>query len=479
MSIDDNNNNNNSSSVAVFSNVPMQSTNSSAAFAHAASSARAAAGMAQTMPMAHAAFAAPIAQAGGVSARKRSHADHNNDNNADSNEHGAKRALSGPAPFWLAPTAVLSGRVVRRLNSAATDDTDDAPLTLEAEQLPEGGSRVQCVRKALVWTACVPQRVTHVAGNGLWSALACADGTLMLRSSCGRLLVPAMVMGAPFIAVEASSRRFLLTVLADGRLAVWNVVELRCVLRTDVRALFTLHADGSSDATPFLAGASVGEDDGMPVVTLANSESFVYHAQLETWLRVVDRRHLRAEHTSLLPGVAEAVDNSCAVTTPPGAPAATAGESAHRLHVLARQQADIGRELLLAGAASLRSRAQPFGSSIETAQAASIEHLEHRLTVAMLLGPYAEQERWLIAYARSAHLGLAPRFFELLMQLLGAPPTPHTGSGGDHPRLASFRLVRGALQALRIARTEQRLYAEIKQTFNEYMDAAKLSDMKL
>ena len=111
-----------------------------------------------------------------------------------------------------------------------------------------------------------------------------------------RLLVPCLALDAPLVALEASSERFLLAVTEDGGVAVWDVLSLKRTVRSSVRALF----GASSAAQCYLANASVG-DDGQPLVTLPNCESFVFHAALESWLRVVDRRHLRSEHTSVLP----------------------------------------------------------------------------------------------------------------------------------------------------------------------------------
>jgi hypothetical protein len=75
------------------------------------------------------------------------------------------------------------------------------------------------------WTARLPQRVTHLAGAATWASdLSCDDGTLLLRSSKGRLLVPALVLDAPVVALEASQRTTTCSpVTADGGVAVWRV----------------------------------------------------------------------------------------------------------------------------------------------------------------------------------------------------------------------------------------------------------------
>ena len=63
-------------------------------------------------------------------------------------------------------------------------------------------------------------------------------------------------------------------------------------------------------------------------------------------------------------------------------------------------------------------------AGIDASLTASIEHLEHRLAIALLLGPKSEQVRWIRAYARSAaQAGLQDRLQELLTRLLGAPPS--------------------------------------------------------
>jgi protein HIRA/HIR1 len=375
----------------------------------------------------------------------------------------ASTAASAAQAFWLtsSSSSATSQRVVRQVSTGA-----DERLLIDAEIVTASSgatsSTVQCMLGTQVqWTARLPQRVTHIAGATSWVALSCEDGTLLLRSNKGRMLVPALVLDAPVVALEASQRDYLLAVTADGGVAVWHVGRLERTVTSSVRALFATSArsvlDGAAALAPHLVGASIG-DDGIPVVTLPTYESFVFHPSLQTWRRVVVRRHLRSEHASVLPlgrGDDAAVASTSSTTT--------AGAVVAELREQAKRSANVSAELVTAGRSLLAARSGPvFGSAggVDEALAASIEHIEHRLATAMLLGPTSEQVRWVRIYARNAgNAGLQERLHELLAQLVGRPPT-QLREEPSAERRAMWQLAREALAVIRPMRALQRLYTE-------------------
>lgn len=366
--------------------------------------------------------------------------------------------------FWLTSGAAPSQRVVRQVSVDAGEqlliDADVAPST--ATQSPV--TTVQCVLGTQVqWTARVAQRVTHIAGTASWIALGCDDGTLLLRSSKGRLLAPALVLDAPVVALEASQRDYLLAVTADGGVAVWHVGRLARTVTSSVRSLFAataaLNVVSSQPQSPaHLVSASIGED-GIPVVTLPTYESFVFHPAMLVWLRAVDRRHLQSEHASVLPlGRPEDV----AAHRPPFGTPSTAGLAVTELREQAKRSASVAAELIAAGRSLLAARNGPVYAS-DDALAASIEHIEHRLATALLLGPIGEKVRWVRIYARNAgNGGLQERLHELLTHLVGRPPAQHN-SADDAPsaeRREMWQLAHEALAVIRPMRALQRLFTE-------------------
>lgn len=395
------------------------------------------------------------------------------------------------AAFWLhSPAPPL--RVVRQVSVAG-----ESPLLLEAEvTLPSASaalvsSSVQCVQGTqLQWSARLPHRVTHLAGTASWAAVGCEDGTLLLRSSKGRLLVPALVLDAPLVALEASARDFLLAITADGSVAVWRVGALTRTVTASVRSLFASGASRAPLQPPqqqqqqqqqlqHIAGASIA-DDGVPIVTLPSYESFVFHASMQAWMRVVDRRHLRSEHSSVLPLSADE-------QAPLGAPTITVGTAVAQLREDAKRSANVSAELIAAGRALLTQRTV-FNNAVDEQMSSSIEHLEHRLATALLLGPASEQLRWVRNYARNAaNAGLTDRLRELLATLLGRPPAQHAAdvdastSAAPQPlamldqsaasaahRREMWQLAREALAVIRTVRQLQRLYTEFSEQLRLY-----------
>jgi hypothetical protein len=183
---------------------------------------------------------------------------------------------------------------------------------------------------------------------------------------------------------------------------------------------------------------------------------------MQAWLRVVDRRHLRSEHASVLPlgRGDDAGSRSAASQRPTTVPA----PPSHELREHAKRSANVSAELMVtAGRALLAARSGPvFGSAggVDEALAASIEHIEHRLATAMLLGPTSEQVRWVRIYARNAgNAGLQERLHELLAQLVGRPPT-QLREEPSAERRAMWQLAREALAVIRPMRALQRLYTE-------------------
>jgi protein HIRA/HIR1 len=372
--------------------------------------------------------------------------------------------------FWLTSNAAPAQRVVRQVSVDVGEqlliDADVAPTSASATAptaLP--ATTVQCVLGTQVqWTARLAQRVTHIAGTASWIALGCDDGTLLLRSSKGRLLVPALVLDAPVVALEASRRDYLLAVTADGGVAVWHVGRLTRTVTSSVRSLFaaTAHSVVNSQppSPPHLVSASVGED-GIPVVTLPTYESFVFHPSMLVWLRAVDRRHLHSEHSSVLP-LGRPED---AAHQPVGPASATAGLAVTELREQAKRSASVAAELITAGRSLLAARNGPVYAAAGTddALAASIEHIEHRLATALLLGPIGEKVRWVRIYARNAgNGGLQERLQELLTHLVGRPPAQHN-SVDDAPsaeRREMWQLAHEALAVIRPMRALQRLFTE-------------------
>jgi protein HIRA/HIR1 len=393
--------------------------------------------------------------------------------------------------FWLHSSAPPL-RVVRQVSVPG----EQAQLLLEAEvtlpsaNAPQATSVVQCVHGTqLQWTVRMPHRVTHVAGTASWTAIGCDDGTLLLRSSKGRLLVPALVLDAPLVALEASPHHFLLAVTADGGVAVWRVGSLTRTVTSSIRSLFASGGGaapgGRSAQQPHIASASVG-DDGVPIVTLPTYESFVFHTSMQAWMRVVDRRHLRSEHASVLPLTA---DEQLPLG---GGAASTVGAAVVQLREDAKRSANVSAELIAAGRALLAPRGGPMHAAIDDAMSASVEHLEHRLAAALLLGPAAEQKRWVRIYARNAaNAGLHDRLHELLAALIGRPPAQFDDSvpaaASDAARAAAppvaaldqseadmahrremWQLAREALSVIRSVRPLQRLYTEFSDQLRHY-----------
>lgn len=299
------------------------------------------------------------------------------------------------APGAGASTDVDDGDVAV-VTAKFTADAAEEGLDSVATTIAPASSTVSCaLRGSQVWQCRVPAVVCALAACGDESevttvAAACDDGTVYIIGRGGVVSMPALVVGHTACALSARRITNGHGVVADGHDVVAVVTagaEMRC---WDVTARTSLCAGSASPlvfslgemqrrrerlaaasghvvgVSPPLAQVSLQRVSisraGKPIVFLRSAVTdtmgFVFEAQMDCWLRVVDNLHIMSDVRDPMPAFARAGGGEVAATLATAAaltPASRATESA----------GTIARAMLSAGDASSRAREQDTTAELE------------------------------------------------------------------------------------------------------------------
>ena len=274
----------------------------------------------------------------------------------------ASTTVSAPQPSTL-PTAPIPNTIHTQLVSpnleADEDSAERMPLLIEAKN-SDRGSELVCSRGGKSkWTDQVERRVTHISGNKHFAAVAFEDGTLQLYSPSGRRALPSLLLPnrAAFL-VAGQDDHTLLIVTTNLVLLVWDVTPGKesCMLNEVIIALIR-NATRSGVALSNVRLSNCGAQ----IATFTNGHAYVFHKNLQTWVRVADQSFLKSEFTSRLRqpghsgfGEVQALQISAARAAAHMGPAALL-QSGGQQH-----KRETGRhlEVLVAGASILKSEAE-------------------------------------------------------------------------------------------------------------------------
>ncbi|KAG9331349.1 hypothetical protein JZ751_019348 [Albula glossodonta] len=158
-------------------------------------------------------------------------------------------------------------------------------LEVENEVSTVGGARLsqlRCSRDGREWDTLLASRILTAAGSCDVVAVACEDRMLSVFSSCGRRLLPAILLPAPMSTLHCSAS-FVMALTAAATLSVWDVQKQSVLVRNE--SLQTILS--GTDTT---VSQSLLTQQGVPVISLSNGKSYCFNSSLETWNLIADKQ---------------------------------------------------------------------------------------------------------------------------------------------------------------------------------------------
>uniref|UniRef100_A0A8C4QVT9 Protein HIRA n=1 Tax=Eptatretus burgeri TaxID=7764 RepID=A0A8C4QVT9_EPTBU len=186
-----------------------------------------------------------------------------------------------PSRLSATTTPTLKLPVIVAQKSFSLQVSSEPGLSLEVENETGGVGnlklhRLVCRREgAGSWDTHLTSRVLAAAASSEAVAVACEDRTLIAFSSCGRRLLPPLILPALPSSLQLN-QHFVLLLTILGTLHVWDLRSNRAVI------------DGQS-LSPIVSGSEVSvtrivvTNQGMPLVTLNSGRSYSYSNSLAAW----------------------------------------------------------------------------------------------------------------------------------------------------------------------------------------------------
>lgn len=295
-------------------------------------------------------------------------------------------------------------------------------------------SQLRCTRDGREWDTLLPSKVITAAGSSDVIAVACVDRMLSVFSSCGRRLLPGILLATPMCALHCSGY-YVMALTAGATLSVWDVQKQTALVKNE--SLQTILA--GADVT---VSQSLLTQQGVPVIGLSNGKSYCYNSSLETWNLIADKGDSLVQCADF---------RSCL-------PSNDAPDSTGPLAVMQGRNLNAGR--LSARLSSTPHRLQ---------QSMTLAFLENQLAAALTLRSGHEYRYWLLIYARFlVNEGSEFRLRELCKDLLG-PVHKSAASAWEHTTLGLRKreLLKEVLPVIGQNLRFQRL-------FTEYQDQLEL-----
>lgn len=149
-------------------------------------------------------------------------------------------------------------------------------------------TKITAMKKGnIIWTEFLPKAVILLAGNPLFWAAGCEDGTIIIWSPCGRRLFPSIILESSPCFLECQNS-FLMCITSIGLLHVWNItlessphppVSLAPILDASTFQFSELKS------APSIVSALINST-GQVIVTLSDGDGFTYNSTMYSWLKV-------------------------------------------------------------------------------------------------------------------------------------------------------------------------------------------------
>ncbi|XP_076126488.1 protein HIRA [Alosa pseudoharengus] len=315
----------------------------------------------------------------------------------------ARAATAGVAAAAVAaPPAVLLKLTTPSAQKSFTHQVSADPsvyLEVENEVSSVAGARlsqVRCTRDGREWEGLLPSRILIASGSLEVVAVACEDRTLSIFSSCGRRLIPSILLPAPISALHCSGW-FAMALTAAATLSVWDVQKQMALVKNE--SLHTILSGSGTSVTQSLL-----TQQGVPVIGLSNGKSYCFSSSLGTWNLIADKQD----------SLVQCADFRNCLTSQ------DALGSTGPLAIMQGRNISAGR---------LASRLSSTPHHLQ--QGMTLAFLENQLASALTLASATEYRHWLIVYTRFlVNEGYEQRLRELCKDLLG-PVHKSTGSSWE------------------------------------------------
>uniref|UniRef100_A0A8C2F6J1 Protein HIRA n=1 Tax=Cyprinus carpio TaxID=7962 RepID=A0A8C2F6J1_CYPCA len=321
--------------------------------------------------------------------------------------------------------------------------TTDAIAYLEVENevsVVSGArlSQLKWSRDGREWDTLLTSRITIATGSSDIVAVACEDRTLSVFTTCGRRLIPSIMLPAPLAALHCSGH-FVMVLMASATLSVWDVQKQTALVKNE-------------SLNPILSGtdATVSQSfltrQGVAVVSLSNGKTYCFNSSLETWNLIADKQD----------SLVQCADFRNCVSSQ---------DALGSMGPLALTQ---GRNL---SAGRLASRLSSTPHHLQ--QGMTLAFLEKQLASALILLSASEYRHWLLIYARFlVNEGYELRLRELCQDLLG--PVHKSSSSSWEPTVLGLRKRDLLTEVLPVIGQNLRF----QRLFTEYQDQLELLRLK-
>ena len=236
----------------------------------------------------------------------------------------------------------------------------------------------------------------------------------ILRSTCGRRLLPCIELGRDVGILECSPQQtpFLLCICTNGAIHVWNIYTQKSVLQDSIDSLMAgppvLDDGGQLRSTNTTIVRARVNATGQPLLTVAIEDrvndtkhirSFSYHFEMKCWIRVADDSFIASDFQSML--TSQALDTSRMPMGP-----------------MARLQS------VSAQSRSTRGLALALLSDLNNVSERNITktHLENQMASAAALQSVKEYQYWLRMYVQYVSIDEdEQRLVDLFDEFMGPP----------------------------------------------------------
>lgn len=148
----------------------------------------------------------------------------------------------------------------------------------------------------VIWEDYLPSAVLLMAGNALFSAVGCEDGSLNIYSPAGRRLLPPIILESTPVILQCSGP-WLLCLTATGLLYTWDILSFKSTL--DGISIGPLLQVAELEADTIHKAPSIKDiriqKNGLPIVITSLQQAFVYHCNMKVWLRISDAWYIISE----------------------------------------------------------------------------------------------------------------------------------------------------------------------------------------
>ncbi|XP_070132057.1 protein HIRA isoform X12 [Equus przewalskii] len=269
-------------------------------------------------------------------------------------------------------------------------------IEVENEVTAVGGvklSRLKCNREGKEWETVLTSRILTAAGSCDVVCVACEKRMLSVFSTCGRRLLPPILLPSPISTLHCTGS-YVMALTAAATLSVWDVHRQVVVVKEE--SLHSILAGSDMTVSQILL-----TQHGIPVMNLSDGKAYCFNPSLSTWNLVSDKQDSLAQcadfRSSLPPQDAMLCSGPLAIVQ---GRATTSGRQAARL----------------------------FSVPHVVQQETTLAYLESQVAAALTLQSSHEYRHWLLLYARYlVNEGFEYRLREICKDLLG-PVHYSTGS---------------------------------------------------